>query len=132
METKPSGLKMSGTFLANSTSVQTLFSRILEQFVSMFRRRAFLHWYTSEGEERPLTLPTLPTLPTLLHCNTSDTTNIFLLRAWRSWSSVRQLRTWPTSYPSTRCPRTPTMERSTRSWRNKTRFLSRGTSPQED
>ena len=45
----PRGLNLSGTFLANSTSVQTLFSRILDQFVSMFRRRAFLHWYTAEG-----------------------------------------------------------------------------------
>ena len=45
----PRGLKMAGTFIANSTSIQTLFNRILDQFVSMFRRRAFLHWYTSEG-----------------------------------------------------------------------------------
>ena len=46
----PRGLKMAGTFIANSTSIQTLFNRILDQFVSMFRRRAFLHWYTSEGK----------------------------------------------------------------------------------
>ena len=45
----PRGLSMSGTFIANTTSIQTLFNRILDQFVSMFRRRAFLHWYTSEG-----------------------------------------------------------------------------------
>ena len=46
----PRGLKVAGTFMANSTSIQTLFSRILDQFVSMYRRRAFLHWYTSEGQ----------------------------------------------------------------------------------
>ena len=46
----PRGLKMAGTFIANSTSIQSLFSRILQQFVSMYSRRAFLHWYTSEGK----------------------------------------------------------------------------------
>lgn len=39
------GLKMSGTFVANSTSVQDLFKRIGTQFSHMFRRKAFLHWY---------------------------------------------------------------------------------------
>ena len=28
---------------------QELFKRISEQFTAMFRRRAFLHWYTGEG-----------------------------------------------------------------------------------
>jgi len=45
----PKGLKMSATFLGNSTSTQTLFKRVTEQFTAMFRRKAFLHWYTSEG-----------------------------------------------------------------------------------
>merc|ERR1740128_319099 len=45
----PRGLKMSGTFIANSTAIQSLFRRILDQFTSMYRRKAFLHWYTSEG-----------------------------------------------------------------------------------
>jgi tubulin beta len=36
---------MSGTFVANSTSVQDLFKRIGTQFSHMFRRKAFLHWY---------------------------------------------------------------------------------------
>ena len=48
----PRGLKIAGTFMANSTSIQTLFTRILDQFVSMYRRRAFLHWYTSEGKTK--------------------------------------------------------------------------------
>ncbi|KAL4974711.1 tubulin beta-2 chain [Aspergillus desertorum] len=45
----PSGLKMSATFVGNSTSVQELFSRVSNQFTAMFRRKAFLHWYTGEG-----------------------------------------------------------------------------------
>ncbi|BGP21530.1 tubulin beta [Rhodotorula toruloides] len=45
----PKGLKMSVTFIGNSTSIQELFSRIHTQFSAMFRRRAFLHWYTGEG-----------------------------------------------------------------------------------
>lgn len=45
----PSGLAMSGTFIANTTSIQELFKRVSEQFCLMFRKKAFLHWYTSEG-----------------------------------------------------------------------------------
>ncbi|XP_053601893.1 tubulin beta chain-like [Plodia interpunctella] len=45
----PRGLKMSGTFVGNTTAIQELFKRISEQFSSMFRRKAFLHWYTGEG-----------------------------------------------------------------------------------
>ena len=40
---------MSGTFIGNSTSIQELFKRISEQFTAMFKRKAFLHWYTGEG-----------------------------------------------------------------------------------
>ncbi|KAG9316066.1 beta-tubulin [Chiua virens] len=35
--------------LANSTCIQELFKRNLTQFSVMFKRRAFLHWYTGEG-----------------------------------------------------------------------------------
>ena len=45
----PRGLKMSATFIGNSTAIQDLFKRIGEQFTVMFRRKAFLHWYTGEG-----------------------------------------------------------------------------------
>lgn len=45
----PRGLKMSATFIGNSTSIQELFKRISEQFTAMFKRKAFLHWYTGEG-----------------------------------------------------------------------------------
>ncbi|KAJ2307261.1 hypothetical protein H4S02_009821, partial [Coemansia sp. RSA 2611] len=43
------GMDMSATFIGNSTSIQELFRRVNEQFTSMFRRKAFLHWYTDEG-----------------------------------------------------------------------------------
>uniref|UniRef100_A0A6N2NAJ1 Tubulin/FtsZ 2-layer sandwich domain-containing protein n=1 Tax=Salix viminalis TaxID=40686 RepID=A0A6N2NAJ1_SALVM len=45
----PRGLKMSSTFIGNSTSIQEMFRRVSEQFTAMFRRKAFLHWYTGEG-----------------------------------------------------------------------------------
>ncbi|XP_062297286.1 tubulin, beta 6 class V isoform X9 [Scomber scombrus] len=37
------------TFIGNSTAIQELFKRISEQFSAMFRRKAFLHWFTGEG-----------------------------------------------------------------------------------
>ena len=43
------GIKMSATFIGNSTAIQEMFKRIAEQFTVMFRKKAFLHWYTSEG-----------------------------------------------------------------------------------
>lgn len=45
----PSTLDMSATFIGNTTAIQELFKRIAEQFQLMFRRKAFLHWYTQEG-----------------------------------------------------------------------------------
>ena len=45
----PRGLKMAVTFIGNSTAIQELFKRVSDQFTSMFRRKAFLHWYTQEG-----------------------------------------------------------------------------------
>ena len=45
----PKGLKMAVTFLGNSTAIQEMFKRVGEQFTAMFRRKAFLHWYTGEG-----------------------------------------------------------------------------------
>ncbi|OAY74828.1 Tubulin beta-1 chain, partial [Ananas comosus] len=47
--TTPSWLSMSSTFIGNSTSIQEMFRRVSEQFTAMFRRKAFLHWYTGEG-----------------------------------------------------------------------------------
>ena len=45
----PRGLSMAVTFIGNSTAIQNIFKRISEQFTAMFRRKAFLHWYTGEG-----------------------------------------------------------------------------------
>merc|ERR1712146_709270 len=45
----PKGLKMSVAFVGNSTAIQEVFKRISEQFTGMFRRKAFLHWYTGEA-----------------------------------------------------------------------------------
>eukprot|EP00461_Guttulinopsis_vulgaris_P002019 UN02020 len=45
----PTGLDMSATFIGNNTAIQTMFSRVYEQFSLMSRKRAFLHWYTNEG-----------------------------------------------------------------------------------
>merc|ERR1739844_225067 len=45
----PRGLPMAATFIGNSTAIQEIFKRISEQFTAMFRRKAFLHWYTGEG-----------------------------------------------------------------------------------
>jgi len=45
----PTGLKMSVTFVGNSTAIQEVFKRINDQFTLMFKRKAFLHWYTGEG-----------------------------------------------------------------------------------
>uniref|UniRef100_A0A6J0UPE5 Tubulin beta chain n=1 Tax=Pogona vitticeps TaxID=103695 RepID=A0A6J0UPE5_9SAUR len=45
----PRGLKMAATFIGNNTAIQEIFRRISAQFSAMFRRKAFLHWYTGEG-----------------------------------------------------------------------------------
>ena len=45
----PHGLSMASTFIGNTTAIQEIFKRISEQFTAMFRRKAFLHWYTGEG-----------------------------------------------------------------------------------
>jgi tubulin beta len=45
----PKGIRMSAAFIGNSTSIQDLFKRVGEQFHAMFKKKAFLHWYTGEG-----------------------------------------------------------------------------------
>eukprot|EP00415_Alexandrium_ostenfeldii_P000554 UN0554 len=45
----PKGLEMAVAFAGNSTAIQGMFKRVAESFTAMFRRRAFLHWYTGEG-----------------------------------------------------------------------------------
>jgi len=45
----PTGMKMAAVFVGNSTAIQEAWKRVAEQFTLMFRRKAFLHWYTGEG-----------------------------------------------------------------------------------
>jgi len=45
----PKGLEMSSVFIGNSTAIQDAWKRVVDQFTLMFRRKAFLHWYTGEG-----------------------------------------------------------------------------------
>lgn len=45
----PQGLGMAATFVGNSTAIQEVFKHVADQFSAMFRRKAFLHWYTGEG-----------------------------------------------------------------------------------
>ncbi|XP_047134916.1 tubulin beta chain [Hydra vulgaris] len=47
----PKGHKLTATFLANNTSLQDVMRRIRDQYLKMFKRKAFLHWYTTEGIE---------------------------------------------------------------------------------
>ena len=70
----PRGLKMAATFIGNSTAIQELFKRISEQFTAMFRRKAFLHWYT--GRMRCYNICFF-------------TKSIIQVRAWTRWSSLR-------------------------------------------
>merc|ERR1719456_798424 len=43
----PNNLKCA--ICGNPTCMQEVMKRVAEQFTSMFRRKAFLHWYTGEG-----------------------------------------------------------------------------------
>jgi len=45
----PKDIKKDATFMIHSTAISELFKRLKGQFSSMFKRKAFLHWYTSEG-----------------------------------------------------------------------------------
>jgi tubulin beta len=47
----PTGLQISGTFLGNNTVIHEILKRVSSQFSLMFKRKAFLHWFTAEGME---------------------------------------------------------------------------------
>jgi tubulin beta len=47
--TPPPEVEMSGTFVANTTALKGIFQRIATQFAKMYKRKAFLHWYSGEG-----------------------------------------------------------------------------------
>ena len=40
---------MSATFICNNTSIKHMFQRISDQFDKMFKRKAYIHFYTNEG-----------------------------------------------------------------------------------
>lgn len=48
-EIPTTGLEHSVTFANNTTAIQSLLMRFGEEFEAMFRRKAFLNWYTDEG-----------------------------------------------------------------------------------
>ncbi len=56
----PKGLKMAATFVGNSTAIQEMFKRVSEQFTAMFRRKAFLHWYTGAPALPAVTIEGMP------------------------------------------------------------------------
>jgi tubulin beta len=45
----PEDIPMSGTFVANTTSIKGVLQRVSAQFTKMYKRKAFLHWYKGEG-----------------------------------------------------------------------------------
>ena len=45
----PTGLEKSGTVIANSTAISDLLYRISGRFSALFKRKAFVHNYVSEG-----------------------------------------------------------------------------------
>merc|ERR1712113_482032 len=47
--TPPRDIKMSATFVANTTALKGIFQRLATQFGAIYRRKAFLHWYKGEG-----------------------------------------------------------------------------------
>lgn len=47
----PRNVKLSATFLSNTTAIQFLFQRLMTQYQTMFQKKAYVHWYTGEGME---------------------------------------------------------------------------------
>ena len=45
----PLGQKMSATLLGNNTCIQEPLKKIMEQFSTIFEKKAFVHWYTGAG-----------------------------------------------------------------------------------
>jgi len=49
VEIPPTTIKMSATFIGNTTALKGIFQRLATQFGAMYKRKAFLHWYKNEG-----------------------------------------------------------------------------------
>ena len=106
----PKGLKMAATFIGNTTAIQEMFKRVSEQFTAMFRRKAFLHWYTGASwpfvHELSLIFAQVPACPEERNYGMYDLEKskflgqrlekdehivlIVQVRAWMRWSSQRQ------------------------------------------
>ena len=56
----PRGLKMSATFVGNSTAIQELFKRVSEQFTAMFRRKVCVCLLQFSIRSDMASLPCLP------------------------------------------------------------------------
>merc|ERR1719491_1888909 len=84
----PKGLKMSTTFIGNTTAIQDMFKRVAEQFTAMFRRKAFLHWYTGEGMDE---MEFTEAESSSRRCSGERRFCIGIrAREWMRWSSRRQ------------------------------------------
>jgi tubulin beta len=46
----PKGSKMSAALVGNNTAIQEMFVRIQNQFLAMYRRKAFMYKYLDEGK----------------------------------------------------------------------------------
>lgn len=45
----PPGMKQAATLLANNSVIKEIFNEVAHSFTSLFRHKAFLHWYVNEG-----------------------------------------------------------------------------------
>merc|ERR1712166_1654362 len=93
---------MAAVFLGNSTAIQELWKRVSEQFTGMFRRKAFLHWYTGEGMDEMefteaesnitiLCLSTSSTRMPLLRMRVSSMRRRTCTTRCKSWYDVKDL-----------------------------------------
>ena len=89
----PRGLKMSVTFIGNSTAIMALFKRVSEQFTAMFRRKAFLHWYTGEGTLSSSSSCGSSCAHWRMHTRTRTVEAhmccVLRVQVWMRWSSLR-------------------------------------------
>lgn len=47
----PLNLLSTATFLANTSASSSIFDRLIDQFSTLYDKKAFIHWYTGEGME---------------------------------------------------------------------------------
>ncbi|XP_076672806.1 tubulin beta chain-like [Andrena cerasifolii] len=45
----PRGLSLCASMVSNTTAIQELFRRLADTFDGMWRKKAYVHWYTAEG-----------------------------------------------------------------------------------